>query len=1059
MSSPLSRTGAQDFDRDAVWMRRLARGLVGEHAADDVVQEAWLKVGDRDGVNEGYRAAVVRSLALRRLRSEQRRSRREAVSSRSETLPSTSEVAARLEIAKRLSQAVDDLSEPYRTTLVLRYFDGLSAAEIARRAGVPSATVRTRVRRGLESLRQRLDDDSGGRRNWLPVLLPLARRDAVELAAASSSTAVGLGVKVAVALLVVAAFGVWAAARAGRIGGAADRSAVAALAPPAAVRPSSATAPDRPPTEVGRTDAGRASVSAARPADSGPADATPSTGPILVARAVDEARRPLPDATLRLALAPELSTRADAGGWLRLECPSDHPILVREDPLEVLVAAPGRRTRVLERQGRAETTRLGEVVLEPGGAVVGRVVDESGLGVEGARVVFSRPVGSESASDAYRNARRGPLALRPRGTHTIETRPVVGRSGPGGAFHLAGLPTGHGTVWARGASSLWTHGEPLSIQPGVPAAYPDLVLVDAAGDVIAGRVVDPDGRPLPGVPVTFERSSSGGAAETDLGGAFHYVVLERAPHEVRVTSPSWEWEDAELLEVAPGTRDLEIALVRSTWFWLDVRSEHGTRVRSGNVRLVPAAGRTDRALPRCGAHLDEDGEDRRMRRPAEPFRVLVEAPGYRNALVGPFDPQRVPDPLRITLEPVPGIVGRVLRPDGRPAAGASVRLHRGPTRRSRWLTHDRWQGDRDPFVYGLFVHPTASAVTDEEGRYRLPLPFVDATTDGELERAPGREGPAPRSPAPVESGDPTRSWFVHAAHPSHAARTSGPLSFEAQEDVLLDLRLPTGGALDGTLDLQDGTSPAGWTMVASDGLAGFAEAPVEADGRFRFEHLRAGGWQVRAFEPGAHYRDDAHRASAAAPEPDVVVQVGTTVPYRHATRRRASARLVGQLRVDGEPPGGWLVEVQARSGASSLRKHETTLDADGRFEVELAPGTEASVLVRSGGRPSLSVRSSVTIVPGPNDWSADLATARLSGRVDPERVPAAPYATLSYRVERGPLRILAQFESDAEGAFGPVVVPAGPGTLEGASAQGYFSTERHGQVELAPGEDRSVDWR
>jgi DNA-directed RNA polymerase specialized sigma24 family protein len=51
---------------------------------------------------------------------------------------------------------VDALDEPFRSTIRLRYFDGLSAAEIARRATLPEGTVRWRAKEGLERLRRAL---------------------------------------------------------------------------------------------------------------------------------------------------------------------------------------------------------------------------------------------------------------------------------------------------------------------------------------------------------------------------------------------------------------------------------------------------------------------------------------------------------------------------------------------------------------------------------------------------------------------------------------------------------------------------------------------------------------------------------------------------------------------------------------------------------------------------------------------------------------------------------------------------------------------------------------
>jgi RNA polymerase sigma factor (sigma-70 family) len=52
--------------------------------------------------------------------------------------------------------AVLSLSEPIRSTIVLRYLEDLPPREVARRLGVPIETVRSRSRRGLEDMRATL---------------------------------------------------------------------------------------------------------------------------------------------------------------------------------------------------------------------------------------------------------------------------------------------------------------------------------------------------------------------------------------------------------------------------------------------------------------------------------------------------------------------------------------------------------------------------------------------------------------------------------------------------------------------------------------------------------------------------------------------------------------------------------------------------------------------------------------------------------------------------------------------------------------------------------------
>jgi protein-disulfide isomerase len=84
------------------------------------------------------------------------------------------DITTRFDTQRRLSELVMALREPYRTTVLLRYYDGLSAVEIAERLDLPAATVRGRLKTGLDELRSELAKKYGGRReDWLAALTPL----------------------------------------------------------------------------------------------------------------------------------------------------------------------------------------------------------------------------------------------------------------------------------------------------------------------------------------------------------------------------------------------------------------------------------------------------------------------------------------------------------------------------------------------------------------------------------------------------------------------------------------------------------------------------------------------------------------------------------------------------------------------------------------------------------------------------------------------------------------------------------------------------------------------
>ncbi|MCC6408624.1 MAG: RNA polymerase sigma factor [Planctomycetes bacterium] len=162
------------------WVQRLARALVRDDAeAEDLAQEVVRVALERrepiTGAERGLRAwlrRVARTLALDRARAESSRRARELSVSRGEHDDDTAEVVERGWRQQRVAQAVLELAEPYRTTVLLRYLDELAIAEVARRTGVSEATTRQRLSRGLELLRARLDREFGeSARAWALALL------------------------------------------------------------------------------------------------------------------------------------------------------------------------------------------------------------------------------------------------------------------------------------------------------------------------------------------------------------------------------------------------------------------------------------------------------------------------------------------------------------------------------------------------------------------------------------------------------------------------------------------------------------------------------------------------------------------------------------------------------------------------------------------------------------------------------------------------------------------------------------------------------------------------
>jgi len=201
---------AQELLSHQTFLRRLAIALVGKDA-DDLVQDVWQRALERPphhgGQLRGWLARVARNLAANRWRGEARRTKREErwASER----PAVDDLETRYELRKELVGALDSLSQSCRETILLRYFEGLAPRDVAKRQGIPVATVKTRLRRGLAQLREALDKRHGGdRATWMPAVAALGAPVGSGIGTGTlviGGMVMGTMMKVSAAVLVVAA--------------------------------------------------------------------------------------------------------------------------------------------------------------------------------------------------------------------------------------------------------------------------------------------------------------------------------------------------------------------------------------------------------------------------------------------------------------------------------------------------------------------------------------------------------------------------------------------------------------------------------------------------------------------------------------------------------------------------------------------------------------------------------------------------------------------------------------------------------------------------------------
>jgi RNA polymerase sigma-70 factor, ECF subfamily len=137
--------------------------------AEDLFQETWIRVLDRghsyngDASFETWLFAIARHLVI----DLQRRKKPDSLDCLDDSppaapVPSALEQVTRQERDCQLHDSLGRLPALYREVLLLRFQEDLGLAEIAKVLDAPLPTVKSRLYRGLELLRQQLGDAHAG---------------------------------------------------------------------------------------------------------------------------------------------------------------------------------------------------------------------------------------------------------------------------------------------------------------------------------------------------------------------------------------------------------------------------------------------------------------------------------------------------------------------------------------------------------------------------------------------------------------------------------------------------------------------------------------------------------------------------------------------------------------------------------------------------------------------------------------------------------------------------------------------------------------------------------
>jgi len=165
------------YDRHGRAVYSLAARILGDPAeAEDLTQDvftlAWKNAARYDparGAVAAWLLVTTRTRAIDRIRA--RRSRPQGGSDDDgrkmaaipDASPSVDVIVASSQDASRVRMALAGLPVDQRDAIDLAYFQGLSHTEIADRTGAPLGTIKTRIRSGLQRLRDAMASEDAGK--------------------------------------------------------------------------------------------------------------------------------------------------------------------------------------------------------------------------------------------------------------------------------------------------------------------------------------------------------------------------------------------------------------------------------------------------------------------------------------------------------------------------------------------------------------------------------------------------------------------------------------------------------------------------------------------------------------------------------------------------------------------------------------------------------------------------------------------------------------------------------------------------------------------------------
>ena len=266
--------------------------------------------------------------------------------------------------------------------------------------------------------------------------------------------------------------------------------------------------------------------------------------------------------------------------------------------------------------------------------------------------------------------------------------------------------------------------------------------------------------------------------------------------------------------------------------------------------------------------------------------------------------------------------------------------------------------------------------------------------------------------------------------PGWAPSLVGPVAIEHThgfED--LELELTAGGAIEGRVLVPRGTNPSGWIIGASCGDPYGRKVVVGTDGRYRFDGLTPGPWNVTRLTTDTDVATIQSSRETVYWESNCEVVAGRTTEFDLDFTALAECSLEGRLRVGDGEMRGWTasLKVGGNGPVDAEQVDEIPVAGDGSFTlVADAPGPYYLLFEHAEGEQrDVLVLADLTLVEGLTTWEHEVEVGTVSGTLE----LSSDEGLALVEVTRSEVTVLALLQPNGSGGYSTGHAPVGLATV------------------------------